>query len=90
MCPVGGISEGNDAIPIQACYRLNSKSQRSATYEREVSALLKFFDDHFYLKNKVGYIVTLDEDFVENFGDIEIRAVSFINFFESKELPIFS
>jgi hypothetical protein len=64
-------------IPIQACYEITSDK----TKEREMSAILKFWDEHYFLELSFGLVITSKYSGVEHFGNRQIIFAAFEDIF---------
>jgi predicted AAA+ superfamily ATPase len=77
-------------IPVQACYDISDDK----TKEREISSILKFWDEHYYLESTYGLVITNDYKGTEYFGNKKIIFASFDDVFKSgfepfiKQLPV--
>jgi len=67
------VTVGESTIPIQACCDILDDK----TKEREVGAILKFWDDHHYLDSPFGIVVTRKYKGVEHFGAKKIVFATF-------------
>lgn len=66
-------------IPVQACYDISDDK----TKEREISSILKFWDEHHYLDSSYGLVITNIYEGVEYFGSKKIVFASFNDVFKS-------
>ena len=66
-------------IPIQACYNISDDK----TKIREISSILKFWDEYNYLDSSYGLIVTNDYKGTEYFGNKKIIFTTFDDVFKN-------
>jgi predicted AAA+ superfamily ATPase len=71
------VTTGETVVPIQACYDISNDK----TKEREMSAILKFWDEHHYLNSKLGIVVTNSHKGIEHFGTKRIVFAMFEDVF---------
>lgn len=69
----------NMTIPIQACYDISDNK----TKLREISSILKFWDEHYYLESTYGLIITNGYKGIEYFGNKKIIFAIFDDVFKS-------
>jgi predicted AAA+ superfamily ATPase len=73
------VTIGETTIPVQACYEITSDK----TKEREMSAILKFWDEFYFLDSNYGLVVTDSYSGVEHFGNKQIVFAAFKDVFSS-------
>jgi hypothetical protein len=71
------VTTNETTIPIQACYDISNDK----TKEREMGAILKFWEEHHYLNSKLGIVVTNSYSGVEHFGTRRIVFATFEDVF---------
>jgi uncharacterized protein len=76
----------NLTIPIQTCYEPSD----SKTKEREMTAILKFWDEYHYLTSPYGLVVTNTHKGTEYFGEKKIVFSTFEDVFEEGFKPFLS
>jgi predicted AAA+ superfamily ATPase len=73
------VTTGDITIPIQACHTVSEDK----TKEREVSSILKFWDEHHYLDSTYALVVTNDHKGIEYFGKKKIIFSTFDEVFKN-------
>lgn len=72
------VAMGDRTFPIQVCFDVS----KNKTKEREMSSLLKFWDEYHYLDSPYGLVVTNDYTGIEYFGKKKIVFATFSELFK--------
>ncbi|HUC96047.1 MAG TPA: ATP-binding protein [Candidatus Saccharimonadales bacterium] len=66
-------------IPIQACYNISDDKTKT----REISSILKFWDEYHYLDSAYGLVITNGYEGIEHFGKKKIIFATFDDVFKN-------